>query len=73
MKNRTMYFSKFKTKENYVIHSTAFWGYAFLSEKTGWKELEEHMNQFDWVSHFYDNFIKPLDENTLLTIFECKK
>lgn len=73
MKNRTMYFSKFKTKENYVIHSTAFWGYAFLSEKTGWKELEEYMNQFDWVSHFYDNFIKPLDENTLLTIFECKK
>lgn len=73
MKNRTQYFQTFGTKENYIIHSTAFWGYAFLSDKDGWFELEDTMSEFDWVRNFYDNFIVPLDDNTLLTIFECKK
>ena len=73
MKNRTAYFQKFGTKENYVVSSTAFWGYAFVSEKTGWVELEDNQDQFDWVSKFYDRFIKPLPENTKLTIFECTK
>ena len=73
MKNRTTYFQKFGTKENYVASSTAFWGYAFLSAKTGWVELEDTENQFEWVTNFYDRFIKPLPEDTLLTIFECTK
>ena len=73
MKNRTMYFEKFENKNNYVVHSTAFWGYAFLSEQTGWKELEENMNQYNWVANFYDNFIVPLDDDTLLTILECRR
>lgn len=72
MKNRTGYFEKFGTKENYVVNSTAFWGYAFLSKETGWMELEDNMNQFEWVSNYYDEFIKPLDENTLLTIYETR-
>ena len=72
MKNRTAYFSSFNTKENYIIMNTAFWGYAFV-DKNGWYELEDNMDQFKWVSKFYDNFIKPLDDNTQLTIFECKK
>lgn len=73
MKNRTTYFEKFGTKENYVASSTAFWGYAFLSKKTGWVELEDTENQFDWVTNYFDRFIKPLPEDTLLTIFECVK
>lgn len=73
MKNRIAYFQKFGTKENYIVSSTAFWGYAFLSKKTGWVELEENVSQFDWVSNFYERFIEPLPQNTLLTIFECTK
>jgi hypothetical protein len=73
MKNRTGYFEKFGTKENYVANSTAFWGYAFLSKETGWVQLEDNMNQFDWVTQFYDKFIKPLDENTLLTSYETRQ
>lgn len=73
MKNRTVYFSKFKEKENYVISSTAFWGYAFLSEETGWIELEDTMDQFTWMVNYFDQFIKPLKGNTLLTIYECTK
>lgn len=73
MKNRIVYFQKFGTKENYVTSSTAFWGYAFLSKKTGWVELEENMDQFKWTSEYYDRFIKPLSGKTLLTIYECTK
>lgn len=73
MKNRTAYFSNFADKKTYVTYSTAFWGYAFLSEENGWTELEEGVEPFDWVSTFYEKFIKPLPDDTLLTIFECKK
>lgn len=73
MKNRDTYFQKFGNKENYVISNTAFWGYAFLSEKQPWIELEDHVSQFFWVKNYYDRFIKPLPEDTLLTIFECNK
>jgi hypothetical protein len=72
MKNRTVYFEKFGTKENYVLGNTAFWGYAFVSEN-GWLELEENMDQFVWVGNFYNTFIEPLSDDTLLTIYECQR
>lgn len=72
MKARTAYFEKFGTKENYVLGNTAFWGYAFVS-KNGWLELEDDMDQFTWVGNFYENFIDPLPDDTLLTIYECSK
>lgn len=72
MRNRVEYFRLFKTKDNYVMQSTAFWAYAFVDENK-WVELDETTSQFEWVKNFYDRFIKPLDDNTLLTIFECKK
>ena len=72
MKARTAYFEKFGTKENYVLSSTAFWGYAFVS-KNGWLELEDDMDQFEWVGNYYDRFIDPLPDDTLLTIYECRK
>lgn len=73
MKDKKAYFEKFETKENYVTSNTAFWGYAFLSEKTGWMDASNEPNQFTWMSNFYDMFIKNLPEDTLLTIYECKK
>jgi hypothetical protein len=72
MKNRTAYFDKFGTKENYVLGNTAFWGYAFVS-KNGWLELEDDMDQFKWVGTYYESFIDPLPDDTLLTIYECTK
>ena len=72
MRNRVEYFRLFETKDNYVMQSTAFWAYAFVDENK-WTELDETTSQFEWVKNFYDRFIKPLDDNTLLTIFECKK
>jgi hypothetical protein len=72
MKARTAYFEKFGTKENYVLSNTAFWGYAFVS-KNGWMELDDDMDQFVWVRNFYESFIDPLPDDTLLTIYECQK
>lgn len=67
------YFLKFETKENYITSNTSFWGYAFLSDKTGWIDADECEDQFGWMSNFYDTFIKTLPDDTLLTIYECKK
>ena len=71
MKNRSMYLEQFKTRENYLLSNTSFWGYAFLSEKTGWIEPDNKMEQFEWVKNFYDRFIKPLGENELINVYEC--
>lgn len=73
MKDKIEYFKKFETKENYIISNTAFWGYAFLSEKTGWVEINDTDDQFEWMKNFYDIFIKNLSDDTLLTIYECRK
>ena len=72
MKARTAYFEKFGTKENYVLGNTAFWAYAFVS-KNCWLELEDDMDQFVWVRNFYETFIDPLPDDTLLTIYECQR
>lgn len=72
MKNRVGYFEKFGYKENYVTQSTAFWGYVFVDENSKYM-LEEDMSQYVWVSEFYDRFIVPLHDDTLLTIFECRR
>ena len=72
MKARTAYFEKFGTKENYVLSNTAFWAYAFVT-KNGWLELEDDMDQFQWVGKFYETFVDPLSDDTLLTIYECTK
>lgn len=73
MHDKIRYFNKFETKENYVISNTSFWGYAFLSEETGWQDASEIEDQFVWMKNFYDVYIKYLSDDTLLTIYECKK
>lgn len=73
MKNRTTYFEAFGSKENYVLTSTAFWCYAFVSEKGKWTEFDETGDQFKWVKDFYRKFVKNLSDNTLLTLYECTR
>lgn len=73
MQDKTTYFQKFESKENYIVSNTAFWGYAFLSEERGWMDASDVESQFVWMSNFYDLFIKHLSDDTLLTIYECRK
>lgn len=70
MKNLNAYFLNFENREHYIASNTAFWGLAFVDED-GWHELPPDEKQFDWVINFYDRFIEPLPEDTLLTIYEC--
>lgn len=70
MKNRKTYFSFFGDKDTYVKSSCAFWGYAVV-DQNGWEELEDNMSQTEWISNFYDRFIKPLPESTKISIYEC--
>ena len=70
MKNKKEYFLKYGTRENYIMSSTSFWGYAYV-DKDKWAELEDNVDQFKWVMDFYNRFIEPLDDNETITIYEC--
>lgn len=73
MKNRTAYFGAFGNKSDYVTMSTAFWCYAFVSDKNGWTEFGHSDNQVEWVKNFYKKFVKNLPDSTLLTLYECTR
>ena len=72
MKDKDSYFSNFKDKDEYVTYSTSFWNYAYVDEK-GWKDMDNTCggNEKKWVEEFYDNFVKDMDGNKLITIYEC--
>ena len=71
MKNRQDYFDNFKDKEEYVASCTSFWAYAFLNQADMWFDADDcPVSQFEWMSTYYDRFIKNLPEDTELTIFE---
>lgn len=71
MHNRIKYFENFADKEAYVNHSCSFWCYGFATEKS-FNELDFHTKDTDWVKNFYRDYIEPLDDDTLLTIYEVK-
>lgn len=72
MKNRIKYFENFKSKEEYILYSTAFWTYGIASAD---KYEEIGMNNetdIKWVCDFYDKYIKNLNGNTRLTLYEVQ-
>ncbi len=74
MKERKVYFLNFENKETYVASNTSFWAYAFLGLDDKWVDFEDSgCTQFDWMTSFYDRFIKDLPEDTLITIYECAR
>lgn len=74
LKERKDYFTNFANKDTYVSSNSAFWAYAILKEDDKWIDFGDvSISQFDWMSNFYDTFIKDLPDNTKLTIFECTR
>ena len=71
MKDKDMYFSKFKSKEHYVNYSTSYWNYAYVDEKQKWVDINSAKNEEEWINAFYERFVLPLHDNDLITIFEC--
>lgn len=71
MGNRTEYFAQFKNKEQYVKHSTAFFTYG-VATQNWYREVDHTISDMDWVSGFYDRFIKNLEGDPLLSIYEVR-
>lgn len=74
MKNMSKYknyFSNFKNKEEYCKMLCSFWTYAVIINGT-WVDMEFE-NEFNWIINFYDIFIKNLDNNSKITIYECTR
>ena len=71
MRDKMDYFEKFKNKEEYVTSCSSFWAFAFLNDVDIWLDADDcPVSQFDWMSTYYDRFIKSLPDDTILTIFE---
>lgn len=71
MKDKDMYFSKFKNKDAYVSYSTSYWNYAYV-DKNGWVDVDgSKEGEEAWIESFYEKFVKPLKDDDLVTIFEC--
>lgn len=72
MRKYDSYFKNFLNKDEYVKVSSSFWSYAVIDNNKMWFDME-NVDEFDWIINFYDKFIKDLDPNTLITIYECTK
>ena len=71
MKDKQEYFEKFKDKEEYVTSCCSFWAFAFLLQAGVWFDADDcAVSQFEWMSTYYDRFIKTLPDDAILTIFE---
>jgi hypothetical protein len=71
IKNQVNYFKEFSTVDDYINYSSSYWNYAVLN-KDGWTDAED-MKNYEWITKFYDKYIKTLSNNELITIYECTK
>ena len=61
----------FPDKETFIKHNTSFFCFAFC-QKNSWTEIDTNkIKDYEWSSNFYDKFIKPLDDETILTLYYC--
>ena len=71
MRDKKSYFEKFKDKQEYVASCSSFWAFAFLNDADIWLDADDcPVSQFEWMSTYYDRFIKRLPDGVELTIFE---
>lgn len=70
-KNYPEYFKNFKSKDEYVNVNTCFWAHSVIY-KDKWADAE-NKPQFEWMVNFYDRFIKNINDDELITIYECGK
>jgi outer membrane protein OmpA-like peptidoglycan-associated protein len=59
MKDKVAYFSNFKSKENYVTYSTAYWNYAY-ADKDGWCDVDDANDEEKWINDFFPRYIAVL-------------
>lgn len=71
MSNRQSYFNNFKNCEQFIKYSTSFWHWGIATEEK--YEDAKGKDALEWISGFFEKFIKPLEKNNeLITIYEVK-
>jgi len=65
------YFKNFKSKDDYIKYTCSFFTNAVVLNGE-WFDME-NQDSYEWITTYYDRFIKPLSEDSLLTIYECTK
>ena len=71
IKYQKRYFEEFNSLDDFLAYSCSYWCYAYADDEK-WVDADSHKN-FDWITSFYDKFIKPLKDDDLVTIYECQK
>lgn len=71
IKHQKRYFEGFESQEDYVDYCCSYWCYAYADEN-GWQDADDHKN-YEWITGFYDKFVKKLNPDSLITIYECSK
>lgn len=71
VKNQKRYFEGFDSEEDYVNYCCSYWCYAY-ADKNGWEDADDHKN-YEWITKFYDKYVKNLKPDDLVTIYECSK
>lgn len=71
IKKQKKYYNTFKNMDEFVTYNASYWNYAFVTEDK-WIDADGYQN-FEWIKNYYERFIKTLDKNAQITIYECTK
>jgi hypothetical protein len=63
------YFNTFNTVDEYIIHNCNFWCDGIIIDG---KYIKNKGDQRDWEECFFKKYIKPLNNDTQLTLYEAK-
>lgn len=72
MMNRTEYFKNFSSKERYITYSTSFFAYGIATSER-FIHLKDDEDMFEFANTFYDKYIKDLNDDDILSIYEVHK
>jgi hypothetical protein len=72
IKNMDNYFSAFIDMDSFISHNTSFFTYAYC-DKDGWLDIDNSKEDSRiWINNYFNKFIEPLSEDSILTLYECK-
>lgn len=65
------YFEQFKNQEMYVNFCSSFFTHAIIINNK-WFDMES-VDEYYWIKNYYDKFIKIINKNDTVTIYECTR
>lgn len=74
LKNMSLYtnlFKQFSNKEDYIKMACSFWTYAIVNNGN-WADMDL-IDERIWIPNYYNQFIDKIEDDELITIYECIK